>query len=117
MCESFDLNGMFGVHFAEITHSDLLDEFIKKYKPEFPNDESRECAVVLSLYYSNQQLPLCGMLNFMKMDFNRFIRTGDCRQYRLWKKAQEPKKEDQRKHDQTTHGPDWRGPNGTWSLD
>lgn len=119
MCNNIDFNGIFGAEFSDITYLDLLGEFIKKYKPEFPNDESKQCATVLAMFYSNQQLPLCGMLKWMKVDFDRYIKTGDCRPYRLWKHAIEPQKPKPNpiNSDSNMSDPGYRGPNGTWSLD
>lgn len=108
-----------------ITEIELLDEFRKKF-PDIEISENFVEFAIIARFYSIKSLPLCGKLQWMRIDYERYCKNGTCRPVRLYHhyialeyaEAVERAKRNREAHKPShTDGPDYRGPNGTWSLD
>ena len=105
---------MFGCESAtESERHEFLVWVSDNYSSEDP--DKKEAIEILSMFYVNQDLPLCGMKSWFKRDYTRF-----CNGATYIVDRHRPK-------EKSTHSvytsnsrsgdPSWRGSNGTWSLD
>lgn len=91
-------------------------EFLAWVSDNYSSDEpdKKEAIEILSMFYVNQDLPLCGMKSWFKRDYTRF-----CNGATYIVDRHKPKKKSQKVFTTNSRSgdPSWRGPNGTWSLD
>lgn len=85
-------------------------------------DEQRDALKILSTYYANTDMPLCGMKSWVKRDYERFCKgykaTVERYRIRLYGDPNPPKPvEREVDWNNCIDNPAYRGPNGTWSLD
>ena len=98
-------------------------EFIQWAKDNFDadTDEKKDAIEVLSIYYANTDMPLCGMKSWLKRDYERFCNgyTSTVERYRvrIYGNPNQPVQKKQVDWEHSVDNPNYRGQNGTWSLD
>lgn len=110
--------------FCQESASDIeRQEFLTWAKENFEadTDEKKEAIEILSIYYVNTDMPLCGMKSWLKRDYERFCKgykdTVERYRRRIYGN---PNPSQQTKQIDTTlsvDNPNYRGPNGNWTLD
>ena len=98
-------------------------EFLIWSKETFDADtkEKEEAIEILSLYYVNTDMPLCGMKAWLKRDYERFCKgyRGTVDRYKriLYGVPNTQKQRNSVLCDYSVDDPSYRGPNGNWTLD
>jgi hypothetical protein len=100
---------------------DLYDEFKRVYPLVDISLHFVEFAIIAD-YYSRKEIPLCGKVQWMQIDYARYCQYGECRPVTLfYDKIRYEKKSMTTTHRESTKSrvkdPSWTGPNGTWTLD